>query len=72
MLLHIVRILASLLMIAVLVVGYLLHSEGAVWRHSAIYSYYQYQMHIDLISTVIYVTNRVAKPSEYALMTGRS
>jgi hypothetical protein len=60
-----VRIVVSLLL-AVLVVGYLLHSEGVVWRHSAIYWYYQYQRHVnsvDLIVTLVSVVEKSLAPA---------
>jgi hypothetical protein len=53
-------------MIAVLMVGYLLYSEGVVWRHSAIYSYYQYQRHVnsfDFIVTLVSVVEKSLAPA---------
>ena len=37
-------------------VGYVLHSEGEVWRHGAIYSQYQNQMHVKPLNLIVTVS----------------
>ena len=61
LILLIVRIVVSLLMIAVLMVGYLLHSEGVVWRHSAICSQYQYQINVKPLYLIVILVSVVEK-----------
>jgi hypothetical protein len=43
-------------MTVVLVVGYLLHTEGVVWRYSAVYPQYQYQRHVKSLDIVTLVS----------------
>jgi hypothetical protein len=69
-----VRIVVSLLLIAVRVVGYLLHCEGVLWRHSAIYSQYQYQRHVkslDLIVTLVSVVEKSLAPAGTGMVVPR-
>jgi hypothetical protein len=42
-------------MIAVLMSGYLLHSEGVMWRHSAMYSQYQCQINLKPLDVIVTV-----------------
>jgi hypothetical protein len=48
-------------MIAVVVVGEVQHSEGVVWRKNAVYSQYEYQMHVKSLDFIVILLRAVEK-----------
>jgi hypothetical protein len=54
--------------VAVLVFGYLLHSEGVVWRLNAMYSQYQYQRHVNFLVLIVTLVSVVEKSLASAIV----